>query len=470
MNSLDIQRGEVSDEHVETDAVAAHDDQVGRLDVPAEEGHLHDLALRDVLGVGRYLEEAVRLGEGGDRSRALAQGEGEHSLSTPDQADERELRTPSVARHPPRKVGAHRGAGSLAQAEAPPEDGRDERVEREDRGGREARQDHDALAVPGGEAERLARFEGHAVRGDLAVRGHGALGHVAFALARPPREEHEVVVRQRVEQRLAHACLVVADDPQRLGLGADLPHGVDPEGRVRVVYLAGCQYGPGRDNLVSGGDHGHTGAAYAGHAGEDAGRESAGFAGGEVGATPQDHLAAGHVGSCRADPRARHGGMRHAHAALSVDLRVLDHHDGVRAARDDRSGGHGDRLSRADLGHGGATGRYGLGRRLEEGGRGLVGSEGVLGADGPAVHVRAVEGGDVAGRGEIRGQDAAQGARQGHLLRLQGREVQDRVPALASDFRRQDVEELFLLHGPRYTCLPGSSLGRALPRSLGGTP
>ena len=54
-------RGEASDDQVQADAVAADDDEIGRLDVAAEQGHLDELAGVDVLGVGGHLEEAVRL-------------------------------------------------------------------------------------------------------------------------------------------------------------------------------------------------------------------------------------------------------------------------------------------------------------------------------------------------------------------------------------------------------------------------
>ena len=61
----------------------------------------------------------------------------------------------AFARHAARQARADRGARALAQPQAAAQHGRDERVEGEDRGGREAGEDRDGLA-----AFRAARQSG----------------------------------------------------------------------------------------------------------------------------------------------------------------------------------------------------------------------------------------------------------------------------------------------------------------------
>ena len=104
------------------------------------------------------------------------------------------------------------------------------------------------------QADRLAGLERHAVRDDPGIveLGDHAIGHVARALARSARQQHDVGELQRVLQPLAQGGDVVVRDAQPHRLAAQLPHGVGEHLRVGVVDLGGLHRLAGRDDLVAG--------------------------------------------------------------------------------------------------------------------------------------------------------------------------------------------------------------------------
>ena len=131
-----------------------------------------------------------------------------------DQADQQVLRAADLAvdlhGQSRRNDRAFLGAAAGQQAKHR----RDELVEGEDRRRREARQDDNRAAAGGREADRLAWLERDAVRDDAGVveLGDDAVRHVAGALARAARQQHEVGELERLAQPLAQRRHVVRDD------------------------------------------------------------------------------------------------------------------------------------------------------------------------------------------------------------------------------------------------------------------
>jgi hypothetical protein len=127
---------------------------------------------------------------------------------------------------------------------------------------------------------------------------------------------------------------------------------------------------------------------------------------------------------------------------------VLDHHHGIRSARDRPARGDGGgRAGRDDDPWTHAAGD-GLGVEPQGHGRELGGRRQIGGAHREAVDTGAVEGRHVDGRGDVGGQHATQGLLQAHGLDPPRRGVEG-LPKTPHRLRAgQDGEELVLGQGP----------------------
>src|SRR5262249_22787837 len=152
-------------------------------------------------------------------------------------------------------------------------------------------------------------------------------------------------------------------------------------------------------------------------------RQHAGLARGHSFAAPQDGLALadisagkGNIGSWRQGTADRE--------RSSVAVRILDHDDSVGAAGEHTAGGDDGRGAGADRDGRFDAGGENLRVEAEEAGTLLTGTEGVLGAEGKAVHVGAVEARDVDGSDNVDGQNAAKRVIQPEALRFECREIE----------------------------------------------
>ena len=162
-------------------------------------------------------------------------------------------------------------------------------------------------------------------------------------------------------------------------------------------------------------------------------------------------------------PGAQHGlagrdvgaGERHAAAGAdragdaqlaAANVGVLDHHDGVGAARHHAAGGNRQRLAATRL----AVGRHHagvdlLGAEPHRPRRFFGGAEGVFGHHREAVHVRAIERRHVHRRHDVGGEHASERRVERHALGAAGRQVEGGAEAALRLVAIEDLEELFLL-------------------------
>jgi hypothetical protein len=259
-----------------------------------------------------------------------------------------------------------------------------------------------------------------------------------------PTAEEDEVARQPPVERGVERRFVVADDPERDRLAPQHADGVGEHRRVGVVNGRGADRRAGGDDLVAGReDRDPRPADDLDRAPADRG-EDAGLARGELGAPSQDQLAPRHVGPGEADPGPWRDGANHEQIP-PVDRGVLDHHDRVGPARDHGPGREGCGRPRLDHPPGDDARRQLLGVEPEPTGPFLGGTEGLLGAHREAVHVRAVERGDVDLGDHVGGQNPPERLGQRDALGPQHPGPKPVPPAPLGGVAIHDVEKLLLL-------------------------
>jgi hypothetical protein len=369
----------------------------------------------------------------------------------------------------------HRLAPLPRQAGERADHRRDELVEREDRRRRKARQDDDRLAVADGEADRLAGLERDAVRDDprIAEPARDAIREISCALRRPTRKQHDVVL-ERARQRCGEGRFLVADDTELHRLAAELGDRRADDRGVRVVDRAERQRRSRRDDLVAGRQDRHPrppadadfGNADRGEDADLARRQHLtgaqhGLAARDVGAGIADVLACGDGAADLDDARA---------VAFGHDLGVLDHHDGVGAARQHRAGRDHRRTALADDFARDDAWRQQLGVEREPAPVFFAGAEGVGGLHREAVDVRSVEAGHVDRGDDVDAEDASERIAERDGLVAERREREVAAEALGRFVAAEDAQELRLAAVGGRCCIAARSRvrHRFKPRRRGG--
>ncbi|CQR54083.1 hypothetical protein BN996_03927 [Haloferax massiliensis] len=426
----------------ERGVVLADAEQLRRANVGREQLDRHRLALREILHVGRDLDDAVGLDEARRRARPLIDGVDERvPVAVGDESDRHEPRpslgVPLAGGHRPLD---RRGPG-LREARGVADRRCDERPEDGERGDRIARQtDVGAPLAERADEHGFPGLDGDAVQQEFTALFDHAVDDVDRARGRRPRREHEVALVGRPPEQALHLLVVVA----RVGVERrDAAGLLDPRGDgvgVHVVDFArlGSQFVARPDELVAGRDDAHGRFPADRHLVDAERRQQADFAGRQARAGAERASAGGDVGP---------GGH---HAVAGRDRRVDDERavsllgslhddDGVRARRHHRAGG--------DFDGGPGSDRHvrfvaGVDRpdEVEFDRLRLVSAEGVAGADRVAVHARAVEAGHVEFGVDSLGEDAAAGVFERDGLGV-GRQV-ERRDGLAGVLRGGEVAEL----------------------------
>ena len=331
---------------VEADAVAPDHHEVGQLQVAAEKLNVDEGARLDDLLVPADRREAVGAAERRDAAGPLSHRIGGERRSgrlvrSLDQPDQQILGAADLAVDLDRQSGRHHGPLLGAPTGQQPKHRRDELVKRENRRRRKAGEHDNRTAASRRQADRLARLERDAVSDDsgIAQFGDDAIRQIARALARAAGEQHDIGKLERVPNRFPQGGHIVGGNPQPFRLAAELAHGIGEHLGVRVVDLCRLHRLAGSDDLVAGRENGDdrlspdfdgSDADRGQHAGIPAGQEL----------TPAEHgLAAGDVGSGKRHPASRRDRSGDPQLA-AVGLGVLDHHDGIGAARNHSSGGN----------------------------------------------------------------------------------------------------------------------------------
>ena len=169
--------GERAHDDVERDIVAAHDDEIGRPRRVANQRHLGAC-----VGVERCREridgkKSVGLRKRSDGARAFAARKSDRAVFAGHQGYENELLAAEF-RSDPHRHARRDGSRTLRRKPRPRADHRsDEGMEREDGGGRKARQHDEWLVTDHRETKRLAGFQRHAMDEDpgLAEPRHDAM-------------------------------------------------------------------------------------------------------------------------------------------------------------------------------------------------------------------------------------------------------------------------------------------------------
>ena len=292
-------------------------------------------------------------------------------------------------------------------------------MEGEHRRGREARQDHHRLAVADREAERLSGLQGDAVGDDpgRAEAGDEPVRQIARALRGAAGEDDHVAVGEGAPDRGVERRLLVGTSAVEHRLAAVLGDRGAYDRAVAVVDRRRTERQARRDELVAGREHADAGAAMDRDRRKAAGGEHADLARADHRAAPQQRLAPGDVGAGKADELARRRGAAHLDCRpvrCRDGLGVLDHHDGVGAARDRpagrdrRRGAAGDRKTRGD-----AAGDH-LRVEGERRRRARASAREIGGANGEAVDARAVEGRHVERRRDVLRNDAPERVGERH--------------------------------------------------------
>ena len=137
--------------------------------------------------------------------------------------------------------------------------------------------------------------------------------------------------------------LVVGKAAERHRLAAGLRHRRRDDRAVGIVDRRRPQRLARRHQFVAGREHRDARPPHDVDLGDAAGREHADLARADARAAPQHHLAARDVGAGIGDELARRGGAAHIDGGVGAfdQLGLLDHHDGVGAARHHAAGGDG---------------------------------------------------------------------------------------------------------------------------------
>ncbi len=252
----------------------------------------------------------------------------------------------------------------------------------------------------------------------LAEPADDAMGQIARAF-RCAAGQHEHV---GLGQRAAHGGLepgfVVGNGPEEHGLAAVLVDRGGDDRTVGIVDRSGRKNPAGLNQFVAGRDHGNPRLARDSHLGNAAGGEHADLARADDGPGAQQGLAARNVGARIRHELPRRDGAPHVDPIRARRLGVLDHDDGVGAARQ-RTAGRDRRCGASrhlQARRGAAVNDFAVQREMH--GRAFAGRGQVGRAHGKAVNIRAVERRHVDRRRDVLGERCAQRIRK--LARFTG--------------------------------------------------
>ncbi|MEY9923187.1 hypothetical protein ABIF99_009502 [Bradyrhizobium japonicum] len=167
----------------------------------------------------------------------------------------------------------------------------------------------------------------------LAEPADDAVGHVTRALRGAAREHQHVGVRQRAAHGGFEFCLIVGNGAEEHRLAAVLVDRGGDDGAVGVVDRSRRERLAGLNQFVTGGDHGNTRLARDSHLGNAASRQHAYLARADHRAGAQQRLAARDVGACVGHELSGRNGSPDVDRIGPGGLGMLDHDDGVGAAR-----------------------------------------------------------------------------------------------------------------------------------------
>ena len=258
-------------------------------------------------------------------------------------------------------------------------------AEDDQRGARVSRQPDQRHAATVGKQRRLARLDRQPVADDLAeARGH-ARGEIAGAHGGAGRHDDDVVLRDGLAEHAFELGRLVGNDAAQHRLAARLADEARQRGGAGITHLAGRRCpGARRHDLVTGRDDAHAGRDVGGELG-DAGRgEQPEIGSAERAARRREDVAGRGLLAGLQDAVARGDAAQDLDMARHRVARVLDHHDGVRSARDQPAGRDLQRRARADLAFRSAAHHHGAGD-LEQRRQGLAGGVRVGRPDGVAV-------------------------------------------------------------------------------------
>jgi hypothetical protein len=216
--------------------------------------------------------------------------------------------------------------------------------------GRKSRQDDHRLAVAHRKAQRLAGLERNAMGDDagLAEPADDAMRHVARALRGAAREHQHVAAGERGTHRGLELRLIVGHGAEKLCLAAILRNRRGDDRAVGVVDRSRAQWLAGLHQFVARGDDGDTRPTRNGDVRNAAGRQHPDLARADDGAGAQKRLAAGDIGAGIGDELSRRRGAADVDRAGARRLGMLDHDNGVRAARHRTAGRNRSSRARQD--------------------------------------------------------------------------------------------------------------------------
>ncbi len=421
-------------------------------------------------------DEAVGSRERGHAPRALAHRIGRVAgrpvlrAGRLDEGDEQELRATALGGEPAGEARADGERGARAPPREPAHEGRDELVEREDRAGRESREEDDGLAPADREAERLAGLQIHAVDDEprRSQSGHHVGDEVSASLARASREHDDVGGGEGALEDRPDRGGVVVDALHGEGHAPRLAHGVGEDRPVRVVDEPRAKRDAGSSQLASGRDDRDAGEAHAGHHVHAARGERARLARREHGARERDRLAAYDVGAGRGHGGAGDDGPSDEHG-VALEVGVLDADDRVGPARQDGPGRDRNREALAHVLRRRVPGCEAACAAHEPRGALLLRPEHVTGANGESVEVGPVERRDVAGREHVGREHAVERVDERHALGHRRARRPGRVEAPLRLLDGDDGQELRLPHGETVRCRRPGATSPARPRATAAT-
>ena len=235
--------------------------------------------------------------------------------------------------------------------------------------------------------------------------GDDAIRQVARSLARATGEDDDVATLERVLELFPEGGHVVVGNPEALRLAAELSHRIREHLGVRVVDSCRLHRLARSDDLVTGRENGDDRLPPDFDGGDADRGQDAGITAGQELTAAQHGLPAGDIRSGERHAASRCGGSGDPQPA-AVDLRVLDHDDGIGATRNHPARGnfHGGARPNHRRWHDAGVNRF---FAKLHGSRHFLGrTERVLGHDGKAIDIRAVERRHVNWRDDIGSQDA----------------------------------------------------------------
>ena len=245
----EARRDDAIDQQVESDTMAADEDEVRQRMMRANHRHVHFFAGGNRLRLRAHREEAVCLCKRGDRSGAFARRIGDQlSVQPANQGGHDVFRAPTIGTDARGNCGPDSFRALRWESRKGANHRRNEFMEGEDgRGGKTGQQSH-RFAAGHRQAERLAGLERYAVNhnpwiGELA---DGAISQVARALRGSSRKQNHVALQSSFEQS-GNLFFIVACNAQLQGHAARLFDRRGEDGAVGVVDNAQAVPIPGCD-------------------------------------------------------------------------------------------------------------------------------------------------------------------------------------------------------------------------------